>query len=125
MALARDDDRQESSHELLQWSVDRSEDTVVVSLIGEVDLSSAGALSALLEGIVAERPPNVAVDVSGVSFLDSSGIKCLMDVAMSASTTGCTLVVRSPTTAIEHVFAICGVDDFLLDRSGGNGSGDR
>ena len=84
-----------------------------ISLVGEVDLSTAGTLSALLMGIVADAPPRVVVDVGGVSFLDSSGIKCLVEVATCAAGTGCSLVVRSPTSSIERVFAICGVDELL------------
>jgi anti-anti-sigma factor len=125
MDLAREDDLQTSSEELLQWSVARSGTSVEVSLVGELDLSTADTLSALLEEIVAEGPRNVAVDVRGVSFVDSSGIKSLVEVATSASRIGCSFVVRSPTSSTRQVFAICGVDGFLLDGVGGAGSGDR
>jgi anti-sigma B factor antagonist len=130
VAVTPDDDVQPNniqagSDELLQWSVVRSRGAVVVSLVGEVDLSTADALSALLAEVVADKPPLVAVDVGGVSFLDSSGIKCLVDAAMCAASTGCRLVVRSPTSTIEQVFSICGVHDLLLDGSGGDASEGR
>src|SRR5437868_5357064 len=115
MAVARDDDLETSSDELLQWSVVPAQDSVVVSLAGEVDLSTAGALSSLLQGIVADEPRFVTVDVGGVSFLDSSGIKCLVEVAACGAANGCRVVVRNPTSAIRQVFAICGVGDLLLE----------
>jgi anti-sigma B factor antagonist len=125
MERTRDDDVLAGSDELLQWSVVRSTTEVVVSLVGEVDLSTADALSELLAGIVADRPPLVAVDVGRVSFLDSSGIKCLVGVAKCAARTGCSFVVRNPTSAIKQVFAICGVDALLLVGFGGDGSEGR
>jgi anti-sigma B factor antagonist len=125
MPLAHDDEIKTGSDELLQWSVVRSSAEVVVALVGDVDLSTTDALSGLLARVVADKPPLVAVDVGGVSFLDSSGIKCLVDAARCATQTGCSLVVRSPTSAIRQVFAICGVDELLLDGNGGDGSKGR
>ena len=114
------------SAELLQWSVVRSNAEVVVFLAGAVDMSTADGLGDALAAIVADRPPIVALDVADVSFLDSSGIKCLLTAATSATETGeCRVVVRRPTRAIERVFSICGVAELLLDGFGGDAAGDR
>jgi anti-sigma B factor antagonist len=114
------------SAELLQWSVVRSSAEIVVFLKGEVDLATAEVLQDVLTTIVADRPPILAVDVAGVSFLDSSGIKCLLTAARAAAEAGdCKVVVRRPTGAIERVFSICGVAELLSDRSDGATAGDR
>jgi anti-anti-sigma factor len=119
-------DAEGPSAELLQWSVVRSDAEVVVYLVGEVDISTADALGDVLAAIVADRPPIVAIDVADVSFLDSSGIKCLLTGATSALKTGeCRVVVRRATSAIERVFSIGGVAELLLDGFGGDAATDR
>jgi len=103
--------------ELLQWSTASSEDETIVALVGEVDCSTADALSAVLAEALDCRPVRLAVDVGQVSFLDSTGIGCLMAAQRRGSETGCQLVVRNPTTAIARIFEICGVDKILLDHA--------
>jgi anti-sigma B factor antagonist len=114
------------SAELLQWSVVRSPAEIVVFLRGEVDLSTAKVLDDVLATIVADRPPIVALDVADVSFLDSSGINCLLIAARAAAETGqCKVVVRRPTRAIERVLGICGVAELFADGFDGDTDGDR
>jgi anti-sigma B factor antagonist len=108
--------------ELLQWSIRRSPQETTVFLIGEVDLSTADALSDLLDEVLAERPRTLAVDVALVSFLDSTGIKCLLTAATSANAVAGRLVVRRPTDAIEQIFKICGVAETLLEDLVGDAS---
>jgi len=113
---------QTASVELLQWSIARSPHEVVVVLEGEIDLSTADALSTLLAEVLAERPRRLVVDLAGVSFLDSTGIKCLLIATDSAATTGCRLVVRRPTRAILRIFTICDVAEKLLGDLAGDAS---
>ena len=101
--------------ELLQWSIVSSERETVVSLMGEIDLATADALNQALAQAMEGRPARLAVDVSGVSFLDSTGIRCFVIGARKGSEMGCQLVVRNPTAAILRVFEICGVDEILLE----------
>jgi anti-sigma B factor antagonist len=109
--------------ELLQWSVVRSVHETTVFLAGEVDISTADALNDVLAGALAERPRKVAVDVASVTFLDSTGIKCLLSARSSAANAGvCDVVVRRPTVAISRLFTICGVGETLLEPLVGDAS---
>ena len=78
-------EHERASAELLQWSTARSANQVSVVLEGEVDLSTADVLSNLLAEVLAERPRKVVVDLAGVSFLDSTGIKCLLAAQTAAA----------------------------------------
>ena len=102
--------------ELLQWSIASSERETVVVIVGEVDLATADALDLALAQAMEGRPARLAVDVSGVSFLDSTGIRCFVLAVRKGSEIGCKVVVRNPTAAILRVFEICGVDEFLLEN---------
>jgi anti-sigma B factor antagonist len=100
-------------------------DEVTIVLEGELDLSTAGGLGEFLREVLDRKPVKVAVDLAGLSFLDSTGIHCLVDAAQAASTVGCELVVRRPTRVAQRILQICGVDELLLDGTGGAASSDR
>ena len=63
-------------HELAALTTVRDGDQLHVRLIGEVDLSNAGALEARIMGEIAphtDQPP-VILDLSQLEYLDSAGI---------------------------------------------------
>jgi anti-sigma B factor antagonist len=116
MTDTRDAELRDRPEQLLQWSLRSSERETVVELVGEVDLATADALSQVLRDAMDGRPARLAVDVARVSFLDSTGISCLLAAERRGSEMGCRLVVRNPTVAISRVFEICGVDQILLEH---------
>ena len=67
----------------------RREGVAVITVHGDVDLASgpplAGAIAKALGG---EHPAPVEVDLSGVTFLDSSGISTLLKGRRMADTAG-------------------------------------
>ena len=103
-----------TSAEVLQWSVGTERGAKLVSLVGEVDLATAGTLARVLDELIGDRPSELIVDLARVSFLDSTGIHCLLSASRNATGAGCTLVVRNPSPSIERIFTICGVDQLLL-----------
>jgi anti-anti-sigma factor len=53
----------------------------VIELCGEIDLVSVDAARAVVEGVLANRPPLVVFDLGQVSFVDSSGLALLIEAA--------------------------------------------
>jgi len=100
--------------ERLRWSVAAEESEIVVALAGELDLATVEPLGRLLGEVLQCRPTTVAVDAARVTFLDSSGIQCLVDAAEAAATAGCKLVVQRPTANVVRVLGILGLDELLL-----------
>jgi anti-sigma B factor antagonist len=127
LAVTKIDARKEAtgSVELLQWSVSSIGPEVIVAVEGELDLANADALGEVLQQVVDEKPVRVAVDLANLSFLDSTGIRCLVAAARAAAKVGCELVVRNPSGMVARVLELCGVDKILLDDSGGDASGGR
>ena len=113
------------SAELVQWSVSRAGDEVTVALVGEVDISNEAALGVALAEVVGMKPARIVIDLAGVSYLDSSGIRCLLNVAKQAATAGSAMVVCRPVGIVLRVLEICGVDELLLRGSDGDGSEDQ
>ena len=78
-------------------------------------MANAAELGQALTTIVRERPATVTVDLAQLTFMDSSGIRCLMGAANLARDGGCKLTVRHPNATIRRVLEVCGVDQILLD----------
>jgi anti-anti-sigma factor len=67
-----------------QISVDvqgEDSDVVVARLSGEVDLASADAVGGELATVVPNRAVGLVLDLSGTSYLDSSGISLIFELA--------------------------------------------
>jgi anti-anti-sigma factor len=111
-----------SAQEALCWSVRCGGDGIDVAITGEMDLATSEPLGRTLKRVLASKPVMMRLDLAEVSFLDSSGIRCLVGVAERAAEVGSHLVVRNPTPMVLRVLEICGVDQ-LLPAHGTNGDG--
>ncbi|NQV82643.1 MAG: STAS domain-containing protein [Rhodospirillales bacterium] len=89
---------------------------VIVALEGDVDLQSSPEARKVLLECVAKRMP-ILVDLSGVGYIDSSGVASLVECLQSARKSGSTLVLVSVSDGakrvlelarLDKVFTICG-----------------
>jgi anti-anti-sigma factor len=62
-----------------------------ISLTHEIDLASAGTVVSALEPLVAAGGP-VTVDLSNLTFMDSTGIHVLLDAAAALGDRGCIIL---------------------------------
>ncbi len=72
-------------------------------LDGELDLATAEDLGVVLGKARSDGP--LILDFSGVSFMDSSGLRALLEAVRSRDGDG-TLVILNPTPAVRRVFDI-------------------
>ena len=61
--------------------LDEASAWTVVRLSGEIDLSNAEALGAAAEGAVSNRARGLVLDLSEVTFLDSTGLRLVFRLA--------------------------------------------
>lgn len=80
-----------------------------LALSGEIDAHTAPALSAA----IGELSGNVALDLAGVDFVDSSGLRVLIDAHQSVSGRGDSLTLKQPSDAVRRLLEISGVDEYL------------
>jgi anti-anti-sigma factor len=86
---------------------------LVVDAEGEVDLATAPQLAAAL-GAVSESTTRVVLDLSAVSFLDSSGLNALVHARRELARRQVTFRVVSPRDqVVRRVFEITQLDDEL------------
>ena len=72
----------------------RTNGTAVVAVRGDVDLYTAPLLWEAIDGAIANVPHELVIDLSDVSFLDSSGLSVLVKAHKRLSPVDGTVVVR-------------------------------
>ena len=83
-----------------------------VTLCGELDLATAPQLADAL----ANAPDGAAVvilDLSGLTFMDSTGIRVILRAEQHARMHGAELVVVRPPDAVMRVLELVGLDEQL------------
>jgi anti-anti-sigma factor len=86
---------------------------VVLYLAGEMDGTTVPTVTNLVDAALGERPPTIVLDLSGVTFVDSRGIRALLIAHRAAERRGTTLVVRSPDKQARKVLMLTGCEQVL------------
>jgi anti-anti-sigma factor len=73
-------------------------------LVGELDASNVGALTDALEAEI-RRGGDITLDLTGLAFMDSSGIQVLISTAQSLRSNG-RLVLVSPGDLVRRVLSL-------------------
>lgn len=90
----------------LDLSIDM-EGTLVLQ--GEIDSYTAPDLAERL----ALDPPIEILDVAGVTFIDSSGLRAIVEAHQARTVAGSRLVLRSPSAAVQRLLEISGLAGHL------------
>ena len=96
------------------FSVDHvpSSDGITVKVAGDIDLATADKLAESLEEAVAQAH-EVRVDLADVTFLDSTGIRSLVQAYRSAQTRGGVFYVIGARQWVAKVLDVTGVGPLL------------
>lgn len=87
-------------------------DRSIVLLAGEIDVTGAAQLLALLDRTI-HSTQRVDVDMAAVQFIDSTVISALITARNTATATGTQLVLTNPSRNTRRVLDITGVLDVL------------
>jgi len=63
--------------QLAQINTRNEDNVIVVSLVGEVDISNAADIGSALEGSVPQRALGLVLDLSSATYIDSAGVHLL------------------------------------------------
>jgi anti-sigma B factor antagonist len=83
-----------------------------VLLEGELDLETVPAVRAVLADARAARA-ETRLDLSGLTFVDSTGVRLLLEQAGLAEQDGWSLVLGRPSARVARTLSLTGVDDRL------------
>jgi anti-anti-sigma factor len=97
-------------------SVSAGESGPVITLSGEVDLSSSAELSELMTTQLASETRHLTIDVSAMTFADSASIRVLMLAAMTLRKRGGGLLLLRPPPALSRILDIMDADQVITIR---------
>jgi anti-sigma B factor antagonist len=83
-------------------------DTVVIQ--GRITIQNAGEMRTALVNALRPRPANLSVDLSGVSYIDTSGLATLVDAARIARKQGTRMVLGGLHDQPRYLFDMTHLD---------------
>ncbi|HEY2330746.1 MAG TPA: STAS domain-containing protein [Acidimicrobiales bacterium] len=92
----------------MAFSVATNGEPGVFDLRGDLDLDTAKVLDEVM--IVADPNQTVVLDLSDLAFVDSSGLRVLIQVRRRIIDTGAHLVLRQPRPNVRRVLEVSGLD---------------
>lgn len=87
----------------------------IIYLSGELDLSAASELAAVLDTVVSQGDQNLTLDLKELRYIDSTGIGLIVSVLKVRAAMGATFRIQHIPARIQRLFEITGVARYLVD----------
>ena len=99
---------------MLDLKTETNGKTMIVNVYGEIDHHSVRDIRTKIDAaIMTARPEYVALDLSCISFMDSSGLGLIMGRYALASEIGAEICVLKPTDAVARIILMAGLDKIV------------
>lgn len=99
--------------EILEVTTVDRDGFVHVGLVGELDLSTVGKVQEELRRVEETAPPTLVIDLSRLTFLDSTGLRCIVTADERARDAGRRMVIVRGPDPVQRVFAITRLEERL------------
>ena len=100
---------------LFDIDVQHRDGVVIVRPIGELDLATAPELRAILQDL-RQQKASVVIDLTDLTFLDSTGLRLIWDADASARADGMDLTLTVGQPDVMRVFEVTGLSRRLTFR---------
>jgi anti-sigma B factor antagonist len=97
----------------LQIDVRHDADRVVVVLSGELDMASAPRLQSAVEGDQLLAEPTVVLDLEGLSFVDSTGLRIILLARERCREREQAFAVTRGSQQVQRLLSVTGVAEHL------------
>ena len=85
-----------------------------IKLSGEIDHHSAVSVRSEIDDLIfSERPQKTILDLSEISFMDSSGLGLIMGRYSLMKELGGSLSLRAPTQAVMKILSLAGMERII------------
>ena len=92
------------------YEIEKKENTLVVSLSGEIDHNSAVSIRSEIDAAIYEMGPKKTVlDLSNINFMDSSGLGLIMGRYALMQKLGGVLTLKNPNERVVKIFELAGL----------------
>lgn len=89
------------------------ESTLRIALVGRMDVTGTLAIDQSFTVLAAARSAGVIVDLSGVVFLSSIGLRTLISSAKALASRGGRMVLLAPVPLVRKVLETAGIDRII------------
>jgi anti-sigma B factor antagonist len=102
-----------------------SDGTVLVKMAGDLDLGSADVLQQALLAAEKSHPSTLYLDLSGLGFMDSTGLRLILQANERAKRALSRLALIAGRESVQRVFRVTGMQEHLefVDRAPGETEG--
>ena len=90
-------------------SLDRDAGVVTVRLHGEVDVQNVGQVRVCLAEALEDHPAAIVVDLSALSFIDSTGLGAIVFGFQHARDAGVGFQLARPSQAVRQILVLSGL----------------
>jgi anti-sigma B factor antagonist len=97
----------------LEIEVDWRPGEVTFAVAGEWDLVARARFSALVDDALSWRPAHLVLDLSRLTFIDSSGVEAAVEMHQRAREHDAQLAIVPGPPAVQRPFEICRLTDAL------------
>jgi anti-anti-sigma factor len=102
-------------HPLTLDTTDTSDTRCLVIVHGDVDLDTAPRLTEAIDNALSRGRPHIAVDMDAVTFIDSIGLRALLQAHEHALAAEGSLRITAASTVVLRLLDIAGFTEQLLD----------
>ena len=99
--------------QLCSMRIERSDCKVVIRMHGEFDLACAERFEAELDGALDGEPEALVLDLRGLQFMDSTGLRMLVTLNRTTTDDGIEYTVLCDEGPVRHVLRETGLDGVL------------
>jgi anti-anti-sigma factor len=89
-------------------------DAVRIACAGELDLAASDLLSARVNELLESGPARVILDLGGVTFLDSSGLRMILEARTRAARKGVRFTVAPGPPPVQRIFELTHTSDLVF-----------
>ncbi|GAA4261441.1 STAS domain-containing protein [Dactylosporangium darangshiense] len=89
------------------------DDQIVIVLRGELQQATVAQFRQAVTEVLAARPAQLVIDLSLITFMDSSGLSALVGARHACDKTGCRVAVSGLSPAVRRALHATGLTDYL------------
>lgn len=97
----------------LRIIVREQDTTTIIEVVGEWDLAEQDAAREAIRSVLAQQPVRVSLDLRRLTFIDSSGIGGVVELAQKAAKLQIDLRIMPAPQAVHRTFELCALNEVL------------
>lgn len=102
-----------TEHPMFDVTMRNSSCCGMISVRGTLDLATVPRLNEALEWLCRQSHHQVTIDVSGVNFIDSSGLAAFVHAHKTLTAAGGRLALAHPSRPVQRLLSLTGLDHEL------------